>query len=318
MKILYGINGTGQGHIIKSLNLINKLKKLNCDVDIAISGTNYQVDIPFTIKYNFHGFSFFYDKKGSIDYTKTFRNLKFLRFIKDIKLDLSSYDRIVTDFEPVTAWASKLNDMECIGVSHQYAFLSDKSPRPNKKSIIGEFILKNMAPVSKPIGLHFEKYDDFILHPVIRGDILKCSASNKGHYSVYLPSYNLSNILDSVTNLSAKFEIFTKEVTKKTKFKNCMIFPTTRVGFFESFITSNGIITSGGFETPSEALYLGKKLMIIPIRGQYEQLCNASSLKKIGVFEGRLKNIPEFLDINKPIKVKWEDPTDKIISEIIN
>jgi hypothetical protein len=48
-------------------------------------------------------------------------------------------------------------------------------------------------------------------------------------------------------------------------------------------IHSHGIITGAGFETPAEALYLGKKLMCLPIRGQYEQLCNAAALKKFEV-----------------------------------
>lgn len=38
-----------------------------------------------------------------------------------------------------------------------------------------------------------------------------------------------------------------------------------------------------GFETPEEALFLGKKLMVIPIKGQYEQQCNVAALKEMGV-----------------------------------
>ncbi|WP_216073950.1 glycosyltransferase family protein, partial [Acinetobacter baumannii] len=48
-------------------------------------------------------------------------------------------------------------------------------------------------------------------------------------------------------------------------------------------IASEGVITGAGFETPAEALYLGKKLLCLPIRGQYEQLCNAAALKNFGV-----------------------------------
>jgi uncharacterized protein (TIGR00661 family) len=48
-------------------------------------------------------------------------------------------------------------------------------------------------------------------------------------------------------------------------------------------INCNGIITGGGFETPAEALYLGKKILSIPIRNHYEQECNAAALKKMGV-----------------------------------
>jgi predicted glycosyltransferase len=45
---------------------------------------------------------------------------------------------------------------------------------------------------------------------------------------------------------------------------------------------SMGVITGGGFETPAEAMYLGKKIITIPIKGQYEQYCNAEALKKFG------------------------------------
>jgi uncharacterized protein (TIGR00661 family) len=48
-------------------------------------------------------------------------------------------------------------------------------------------------------------------------------------------------------------------------------------------INCEGIITGAGFETPAEALFLGKKLMVIPIKGQYEQKCNAAAMKPFGV-----------------------------------
>ena len=44
-----------------------------------------------------------------------------------------------------------------------------------------------------------------------------------------------------------------------------------------------GIITGGGFETPAEALFLEKRILSIPIREHYEQLCNAAALQKMGV-----------------------------------
>ena len=53
--------------------------------------------------------------------------------------------------------------------------------------------------------------------------------------------------------------------------------------FNKSLIHCHGLITGGGFETPAEALYLGKHLLSIPIRGQYEQRCNAAALQQMGV-----------------------------------
>jgi uncharacterized protein (TIGR00661 family) len=64
---------------------------------------------------------------------------------------------------------------------------------------------------------------------------------------------------------------------------NITYFPVNHKLFNESLINCHGIITGGGFETPAEALYLGKKILSIPIRNHYEQECNAAALKKMGV-----------------------------------
>jgi hypothetical protein len=53
--------------------------------------------------------------------------------------------------------------------------------------------------------------------------------------------------------------------------------------YYKSLASCEGLITGGGFESPAEALYLGKKLMVIPMKGQYEQQCNAAALTDMGV-----------------------------------
>ena len=65
--------------------------------------------------------------------------------------------------------------------------------------------------------------------------------------------------------------------------KNIKILPINQDFFTESLVNSHGIITGAGFETPAEALYLGKKVLTIPVKGQYEQLCNAEALKEFNV-----------------------------------
>lgn len=318
MKILYGINGTGNGHITKSLNVISNLNKLGYyDIDILISGNNHSLNIPF--KYKFHGFSLKYNSFGSIDYINTFKDLKIFQFIKDLKIDLSKYDKIITDFEPITAWACKKQNRECLGISHQYAFSSDKSPRPKNSNLLGEYILKYMAPVSYEIGLHFKKYDNNILYPIIRDEILNSKPTKGSLYTVYLPSYSLSKLLPILSKQNAIFEIFSKEVSKTKVYKNCLIKPNSIKDFTKSFINCRGIITSAGFETPSEAMFMKKKLMCIPILGQYEQLCNSESLKGLGVVvKENLDELSSFLKSSPTYKFEWENPMDQIINKIIN
>ena len=79
------------------------------------------------------------------------------------------------------------------------------------------------------------------------------------------------------------FEVFTKEVTQVTEYKNLTLLPIDNKTFTNSLIQCHGIITAGGFETPAEALYLKKKLLSIPILNHFEQECNGAAMQKLGV-----------------------------------
>lgn len=316
MKILYGIQGTGNGHISRSTKIIHRLKKVGCNVDILISG-NTNINIPFEVKYNLTGFTLKYSKNGSISFLKTLINLNFYKFINDLKLNLNNYDLIISDFEPITAWASKINNKECLGISNQCSFLSKNSPRPKQKSYIGEFIFKNMAPVSKKIGFHFEEYDTFIYTPIIKDTLLIFKPTEKNHYTVYLPTYDLDILNGFLSKLNVKFHVFSN-IENKIISNNITYYPLNKYRFEDSILNSSGVITSGGFQTTSESLFLNKKLMTIPINGQYEQLCNVESLKKLGVFSGTLNDISYFLDVPKQSPVNWEDSTNKVIDFILS
>jgi uncharacterized protein (TIGR00661 family) len=82
--------------------------------------------------------------------------------------------------------------------------------------------------------------------------------------------------------------------------ENVKVFPVNSEMFNQSLINCHGIITGAGFETPAEALYLGKKLMVIPLKGQYEQKCNAAALEEFNVM------VIDTVDDNFPIRFeKW-------------
>jgi len=317
MKILYGIQTTGNGHLTRSLKIINKLKLLGHEVDILVSGKNYNTIFPFEVKYRFQGFTFYYTSNSKIDYLKTISNLNLLDFIKNIQLSLKKYDKVISDFEPITAWACKLQNKLCYGISNQCSFTSKKTPRAGK-DFLGENILKWMAPVTIPIGLHYEKYDNFIFKPIISDDVIKTNTLDAGHYTVYLPSYSLVNLIEELSSLNNIFHIFHSDIKTVYRFKNCVIYPIDKPSFVTSFINSHGIITNAGFQTSSEALYMSKKLMVIPVIGQYEQECNAKALKNMGIMTGKLEDIEFFLQTDKIEIDKWDDQLDEILKIILS
>ena len=90
MKILYGIQGTGNGHLSRGKFIYDALKKYTKDVDVLISGDNYSLSPAMPIKYINKGVTFVVDN-GKIDYLKTISNFDFSKCF-DKYFSLSSID----------------------------------------------------------------------------------------------------------------------------------------------------------------------------------------------------------------------------------
>ena len=166
-------SGYGQCHISRARALVPELQK-HCELDLLISGTESEVTLPHPVKYNFRGFSFLYNRKGGINYTRSgVQNFSF-RLLKEIwECPVKQYDLVINDFEPVSAWAARLRGTPLVAVGHQASFASPNTPRPGRKDPLGEAVLRHYAPAERSIGLHFDSYDDFIFH---RSFARKCAA----------------------------------------------------------------------------------------------------------------------------------------------
>ena len=321
MKILYGIQLTGNGHITRSIKIITALKSAGFDVDIITSGTNSQLNLPFKIKKQFQGLSFFYNKKGGIDWIKTLLSLKLKQFLSDLKYDVSSYDLIISDFEPVSAWSARRSNKKSLGIGNQYSFRSKKTPRPFFKDIFSELFIKYFAPCKEHIGINYEKYDEFITLPIINDDFLNKKVTDKKFYLIYLPSMSSKFISDQINTYgTGNWKVYSPDVLKDVTDGIVKLKKLDKEKFSKDLLNCSGVITASGFSTTSEALVLGKKLWSIPIKGQYEQLCNAKALKKMGILTKDLNNdtLFEWIYNYKSIKYDWNDPIDEIVKKIHN
>jgi len=284
MKIFYAIQATGNGHISRAMELLPWLQKFGT-VDIFLSGANSTLSLNAPIKYRSKGLSLFYTCDGSLDYWKIVRRVAPFRVMKEVRdLPVEKYDLVINDFECITSLACAQKKVASVNFGHQASFLSAKTPRPEKPSKAGEWILQNYARATNYIGLHFESYDDFIFSPVIKEEILQAEASNAGHVTVYLPSYCDKQLIQFLQPLKDhRFEVFSRQAKEPYNVGHINFRPVDSKDFNRSLITCHGIVCGAGFETPAEALSLKKKMIAIPIQGQYEQQCNAAALKKIGI-----------------------------------
>ena len=284
MKIFYAVQATGNGHISRAQQIYPYLKQFG-EVDFFISGNNANLNFALPVKYRSKGCSLHYSKCGGLNYWSIVKNIKPFSMYKDASsLPLEKYDIIINDFDFVTSLACKLKKLPSVQLGHQASFQSNATPRPARKSLTGEAVLRHYAHATKYIGFHFQSYDSFILPPVVKEEFVNAEPTDLEHVTVYLPSFQQHCLLKAFSKLEhIKFHWFLENTTSIRIEKNITYYPIDHVQFNKSLLSCHGLITGGGFETPSEALFLGKKLMSIPIRNHYEQQCNAAALKKLGV-----------------------------------
>lgn len=322
MKILFAIQGTGNGHISRAREIVPLLQQYG-EVDLLVSGTEAEVTLSQPLKYKFHGGSFVFGTNGGVDFWATYKLLNLPQLWRDINnLELNGYHLIINDFEPVSAWACKLRKIPSVSLSHQCSFISPNTPRPRKWSY-GEFFFKYYSPTSYHVGFHFERYADFIHTPVIRSEIRNLKTSNSGHYTVYLPAYDDKLLVSLLTKTKVQWHIFSKRQKTPYQQDNVHVYPVNNEAFNNSLASCQGLLTGGGFEGPAEALFLGKKVLMIPMKGQYEQQCNALAASRLGVpvaneIDGRfMHTLNNWINDGEIVPVNFPDETALIVDNII-
>lgn len=145
----------------------------------------------------------------------------------------------------------------------------------------------------------------------------------KGHYTVYLPSNVATEIIKKLKRIELfEWHVFSKYSSKKYKVHNPSINPINSKLFLKSWASAEGVVTNAGFDKTSEAFFLRKKLLVIRMKKQFEQLCNAVIFIEIGVTI--LKKINkkiiqpklEWGNKNTLIEVKYYDYVKDIIDLI--
>ncbi|HZI24919.1 MAG TPA: glycosyltransferase family protein, partial [Chryseolinea sp.] len=107
MKILYAIQGTGNGHLTRAEDVIPILAEYG-ELDLFVSGSQADVKLPYPVKYKSKGLSFFFGTSGGINFLKTFKQNSSREVYKEIKkFPIEKYDLVINDFEPISAWACR-------------------------------------------------------------------------------------------------------------------------------------------------------------------------------------------------------------------
>lgn len=282
MKIFYGVQGTGNGHITRARVMAKELYAAGFDVTFQFSGrpADKYFDMDVFNGYRVKEGLTFNTNQGQVSYLKTALQAKPIRFVRDIaNLDLSGYDLVISDFEPVTAWAAKRQKKQVIGIGHQYAF-RHQIPRKGSDPVADQ-VMKLFAPADIGVGLHWHHFGQPILPPIIETPDFP-SHSRAEKIVVYLPFEDVHAVIRHLCPFeNFEFHVYAPD-SVQSRYPHIICQPLSRDGFQKDLYDCAGIISNAGFELASEALQLGKKILVKPLHSQMEQISNAAALEQLG------------------------------------
>lgn len=287
MRILYGVQTTGHGHLVRSTPIILELRKLGHQVDVLLSGPPpdpawlTRIGAPLSTR---PGLTFSADG-GRIRYVRTALRARPVAFLRDVfRNPTPEPDLIVTDYEPITAWMARRRGLRSVGIGHLYAFAWPEVPRAR-----GNFITRNVldwfAPAAIPAGAHWDAFGAPVLPPTVAPEIrlLIRGSIESDLIVVYLGFEPLNRLVPLLRQFPRyRFHVYTKVTEERTE-QNVTIRPISRPEFVADLSRCAGVIANAGFTLTSECLHLGIAVLLKPIDGHLEQESNAIALEQLGL-----------------------------------
>ena len=317
-RILYGVAGEGFGHCSRA-HLIGQ-RLLDAGHDVMFVGFN---KAPLYLRQVFGdrareilGLSFEYHR-GHISQWKTFeRNLlRFPRIVRHnrrffrTEMDRFGPDLVLSDFEPFSAWWAWRNRVPLVSVDNEHV-LTHCRLDPIRRQGVSRLIARS---VTRCYAFRAEAYvvlnffhvpvlgrSVFLAPPVVRPIVTELSSTEGDTLLVYASTGQGRNELMEVLQQFPRQRFLVYGFDLCAERGHCTFKPRSTEGFLQDLAGCRGVIASAGFSLISECMVLRKKMLLVPVDGQYEQRINASYVEKLslGVWSRRLTSdaIERFLD----------------------
>lgn len=324
-RILYGVCGEGMGHAIRSGVIIDHLLERN-DVTIFASDRAYQyLSDKYDDVYEIEGFNTVYEE-NEVKNRRTFvKNMKGvpqdlghnLRLMYNVAKSIKP-DIIISDFEFYSNILNKLLRIPLVSLDNMHVITQTevevpeqfKTDRFRAASVVKSFIQRPkyhlitsyfFPPVKNPAKTK-------MFSPILREKVMNLKPTIGDHILVYQTSESNIKLLKLLNEIDDKFIIY--GFNKDGENGNLTFKRFNEDEFFEDFASARAVITNGGFSLISEALYLKKPVLSVPVKKQFEQILNAIYLDKLEYGEFHLEldreTVEKFLSLLNYYREKIE------------
>ncbi len=300
-RIIYGVAGEGFGHSSRSHLIGQRFLDAGHDVMFVGSGKSLlylkqyfgeRVKEIFGLSFAFEGQRI--DKSETLK--KNFLKLPEANRQNDelFKKHFEPFDPelVISDFEPFSAWWAWRKNVPFISIDHEHVLTLCKLDHPSKNwfSRITASVVTECHYVGAVayIILNFFKaplrIDSAILAPpIVRPAVTERKATQGEHILLYSTTGTEREQLLDVLHKFGRKTFIIYGFNQDDKSQNCVLKKRSTEGFLTDLAAARGVIASAGFSLISECMYLRKKMLLLPVAGQYEQIINARYIQKLGL-----------------------------------
>ena len=337
MKILFGVQTEGNGHITQCIATKQYLQSQGIEVTTAFAAKKKRgLSKYFTDEFNvidYDGFDFVFDNVGRVVIWKTILNNTFelprliVSFIKICGIiQKEKPDAIFNYYEPLVGLTALFfRNIKYVSFGHQYAIDYDIYPRINGyivQKLFLSIINKITSIRAKIVALSYYEFNDatmIVSPPILRAESYSISDKKEDFVLVYLMN---EDMLPQLISQAKKYpdiniQCFTKLTKQYDELPNLKLFNLDGKLFQEKMKVCKAVVCSGGFETSAEAIYQNKPLLMIPMPNHYEQHvnCNDAYLNSYAIYSESidLSKIPKYQLGNK----KWFDTYQYVLQRVL-
>jgi len=300
MRILYGVTGEGLGHAMRSRVIAEHLRQRGHTVQLVASGrargylARYFPDVE-----EIPGFTLAY-ARGGIARMQTLRsNYRAARgAIRDC-VDLYRWpvaafqpEVCISDLDSFAHLAGRLFGRPVISIDHHHVLdrckhvgLRRRYPIPLTRAFVraklpgcAHYIVTSFY---QPPLRQRARDSTTLVGPILRREVLDLEPTTGDHVLVYQTATR-----DLVEPLAAlgdhKFVVYGCGPGKSAH-DHITFRPFDETQFLADLASARAVICNGGYTLMSEALYLGKPVLSVPLRRHGEQLLNARYLEALGL-----------------------------------
>ena len=307
MKFLFIVQGEGRGHLTQAISLFRILEKNGHKVCHVIVGKSKRRELPKFFQeqvtapiHQLESPNFATDKKGkSVRILKTiyvnlFKVGTFLRSVREISRieEQEEPDVIINFYDFIAGVYFFLKKPKAVHIAVAHQFLLDHSSFTYPK---GRFFDRTSLRLGnklasykalKKLCLSFQELPNepkkriHVVPPLLRKEIREKSIGTEDHFLVYMVNHGYSVQVEDFHSKYPEIPIHCfwdkKGVPDPYKPDNNLTFHQLNdKKFIEYMSTCKGYLTTAGFESVCEAMYMGKPTLMVPVKGHYEQSCNA-------------------------------------------